>query len=103
MESYVKKYEDELTENLTTCLESNEEAEKNIMACKDFSFVEPQNSDQIRTKFFELVRKECAGEMKQLFETLEKGSDMKAAHTVEYYIAGYNLYDQEEQSVIMQC
>ncbi|EAY22745.1 hypothetical protein TVAG_476740 [Trichomonas vaginalis G3] len=103
MQSFIEKYDDELTQNLTTCLEANESAEKNIMECKDLLFVQPPSTDQIRTKYFDTVRKECAAEMKQLFETLEKGSDMKAAHTIEYYISGYDLYDQDEQAVIMQC
>ena len=98
--SRVEKYEKELDDSLEKVLDSFPEAEGTLLACKELCFKDLQPNDQTRNIVFQKIRGECTEEIKELWKSIEKGSDLNAAATVDYIVNGYNLLDENEQALL---
>ena len=93
----VQKYESELDDALEICLTAFPEAEDNMIAFKNSYFTKKSAPEQIKSVMFSKIRAECTDEIKQIWKTIEGGSDINAASTVDYIVNGYSLYDESEQ------
>ena len=98
--SRVEKYEKELDNSLEIFLSAVPEGEQNLLKCRDTCFVDVKPNDQTRNNLFQKIRGECTNEIKELWKTIEKGSDLNAAATVDYIVNGFSILDENEQTLL---
>lgn len=98
--SRVQKYETELDKAMEKCIEKVPSSEKELVECREKCFTEVEDKSNIKNVVFGKIREQCKGEITQIWESIEKGSDVNAAATVDYIVCGYTMLDENESALL---